>query len=337
MKLRLDQLARHTQEPLQPVYALYGDEALLMQEAADALRAAARRQGFTERELAHAERGFDWNEMLASANTLSLFGDRKILEIRFSGKPDAQAAAALESYAQNPSPDNLLLLLLPKLDGTAQKSKWFTACENAGASVLIPTVDTAALPDWLQARLRQAGLSLGPDALTVLVDKVEGNLLAAAQEVEKLRLLHGQGTLSVDQVQEAVSDSSRYNVYDLVDCALTGDAERSARMLFGLKAEGQSESTVLWALNRDLRALVGISEGLAQGQQAYGLMQQYGIWQKRQPVIQTALKRHRLPALQRLLQDALEVDKAIKGQSQDNAWDALLRLVMDLSGKSLFT
>lgn len=336
MKLRLDQLPKHAQEPLRPVYALYGDEALLMQEAADGLRAAARRQGFSERELAHAERGLDWNELLASANTLSLFGDRKLLEIRFSGKPDAQAAAAIESYARNPSPDNLLLLLLPKLDGTAQKAKWFIACEDAGVSVMIPSVDAAALPDWLQARARQAGLQLAPEALTLLVDKVEGNLLAAAQEVEKLRLLHGEGQLTLDQVQEAVADSARYNVYDLVDCALQGDAARAARMVFGLKAEGQAESVVLWALTRDLRALAGISEGLGQGQQAYGLMQQFGIWQKRQPLIQGALRRHKLDSLQRLLRDALEVDKAIKGQSPDHAWDGLLRLVLALAGQPLF-
>ncbi len=336
MKLRLDQLARHTKEPLLPVYVLFGDETLLMQEAADGLRRAARAQGFSERELSHAERGLDWNELLASANTLSLFGDRKILELRFNGKPDAAAASALESYAANPSPDNLLLLILPKLDGTAQKAKWFVACEAAGASIMVPSVDSAALPDWLQARARGQGLQLSPEALGLLVDKVEGNLLAAAQELEKLRLLHGEGNLTLEQVQAAVSDSARYNVYDLVDCALLGDAEKAARMLFGLKAEGQAESVVLWALMRDVRALVGISEGVAQGQQAFSLMQQFGIWQKRQPIIQQALRRHTLPRLQGLLADTLEIDKAIKGQSPDHAWDGLLRLTLALAGQPLF-
>lgn len=336
MKLRLDQLARHAEQPLAPVYVLFGDETLLMQEAADLLRRAARHQGFTERELNHAERGVDWNELLASANTLSLFGDRKIIEIRFSGKPDTQAAAALERYAQNPSPDNLLLLTLPRLDGTAQKAKWFTACENAGASVLIPSVDANALPDWLQARARNLRLQLAPEALSLLVDKVEGNLLAAAQELEKLRLLYGEGALSFEQVQEAVADSARYNVYDLADCALAGDAERTARMLFGLKAEGQAESVVLWAVMKDIRALVGIAEGVSLGQQPFSLMQQFGIWQKRQPLVQQALRRHPLPRLQHLLQDALDVDKAIKGQHPDNAWDGLLRLLMTLAGRPLF-
>lgn len=336
MKLRFEQIARHTEQTLSPIYVLFGDETLLVQEGADLIRRAARKHGFTERELHHADRGFDWNELLASANTMSLFGDRKIIEIRLSGKPDAAASSALESYAKNPSPDNLLLLILPKLDGTAQKAKWFVACENAGASILVPSVDANALPDWLQARARSLKLQLSPEALTLLVDKVEGNLLAASQEIEKLRLLHGEGALSFEQVQEAVADSARYNVYDISDCALSGDAERTARMLYGLKAEGTAESVVLWAIMKDVRALVGISEGLSMGQQAYGLMQEFGIWQKRQPIIQQALKRHSLPTLQQLLQDALEVDKAIKGQSPDSAWDGLLRLLLNLAGKPLF-
>jgi DNA polymerase-3 subunit delta len=336
MKLRPDQLARHLQEPLKAVYLIFGEETLLVQEAADALRAAARRQGFSEREVMHGERGADWNELLASASNMSLFGDRKIIEVRFSGKPDAQAAAALEQYAQNPSPDNLLLMMLPKLDGTAQKSKWFTACENAGVSIAIISVDRAALPDWLRGRLGQAGLQLSPEALTLLADKVEGNLLAASQEVEKLRLLYGAGALTIEQVRDAVGDSSRYNLYDLADCILDGQSARAARMLLGLKAEGESESSVLWTLSRDVRALTGISEGVAQGQQAFALMQQYGIWQKRQPLVQKALRRHSLASLQGLLQDALTIDKAIKGQHPDNPWDALLRLALALSGQALF-
>ena len=160
MKLRADQLPRHTQEPLLPVYAIYGDETLLVQEAADTLRAAARKQGFTERELMHADRSADWNELLASANTMSLFGDRRIIEVRFTGKPDAQATAALEKYSQNPSPDNLLLLILPKLDGTALKAKWFVSAETTGASVAVPTVDRAALPNCPQAAI--ASLPLVP-------------------------------------------------------------------------------------------------------------------------------------------------------------------------------
>lgn len=336
MKLRWDQLARHVREPLRSLYLLHGDEVLLQQEAGDLLRQAARAQGFSERELFHAERGADWNELLASANTLSLFGDRKVIEIRFTGKPDAAAAAALERYAASPSPDTLLLLVLPKLDGSAQKSKWFTACENAGASVQLPVVDAHTLPDWLRARLEQHGIAMEPEAFTLLCERVEGNLLAAQQEIEKLRLLAPQGVLTLDLVRNAVGDSARYNVYDLADAALAGDVERAARMLAGLQAEGQSEGTVLWAVARDARTLAALREGVDAGQAPGALMQQNGVWQKRQGLFQRALQRTSPALAQRLVDEALAADLAIKGQSQERAWDVLLRLVLLMAGRPLF-
>lgn len=336
MKLRQDQLPRHATEPLRPVYVVHGDEVLLQQEAADSLRKAARQQGFSERELHHAERGADWNELLASANNLSLFGDRKLLEIRFSGKPDASAAAALEKYAADPSPDTLLLLLLPKLDGTAQKAKWFVACENAGASVQLPQIDAQSMPDWLRTRLQQAGLSGDAETFSLLLERVEGNLLAAQQEVEKLRLLSNNGVLTVDIVRQAVGDSARYNVYDLADCALAGDVEKAARMLAGLRAEGESESSLLWAIGKDARTLAALREGVEAGQPINALLQQNGVWQKRQPLFQRALQRTS-PALARsLVAEVLAVDRAIKGQSEESAWDVLLRLTMAVAGRPLF-
>lgn len=336
MKLRQDQLSRHAAEPLRPVYVVHGDEILLQQEACDTLRQAARRQGYTEREVHHAERGADWDELLASANNLSLFGDRKILEIRFGSKPDAAAASALERYCANPSPDTLLLLILPKLDGTAQKAKWFLACEAAGASVQLPQVDAQALPDWLQARLRHASLQLDAEAFTLLAERVEGNLLAAQQEIEKLRLLAPAGVLGADVVRGAVGDSARYNVYDLADVALAGDAGKAAHMLAGLRAEGQSESSVLWALGKDARTLAALREGVDAGQPVNALLQQNGVWQKRQSLFQRALQRTPRDRALRLVQEILACDLAIKGQSDEQAWDVLLRLTLALAGRPLF-
>lgn len=336
MKLRADQLARHCSAPLRPLYVVHGDEVLLQQEAADTLRKAARAQGFSERELHHADRGADWNELLASANNLSLFGDRKLLEIRFSGKPDAGATAALERYAQDPAPDTLLLLLLPKLDGTAQKAKWFSACENTGASVQLPQIDSQSLPEWLRGRLQQAGLRGDAETFALLLERVEGNLLAAQQEIEKLRLLASDGVLTVDIVRNAVGDSARYNVYDLADCALTGDAVKAARMLAGLRAEGQAESVVLWALGKDARTLAALREGMDAGQPLNALLQQNGIWQKRQPLFQRALQRTSTTLARSLVQEVLAVDQAIKGQSAERAWDVLLRLTLALAGRPLF-
>lgn len=336
MKLRQDQLPRHVSEPLKQLYLVHGDEILLQQEAADLLRQAARRQGYSERELHHADRGADWNEMLASANNLSLFGDRKLLELRFGGKPDTAAAAALEKYAADPSPDTLLLLLLPKLDGTAQKAKWFVACENAGVSLQLPQIDSQTFPDWLRSRLQQAGLSGDAETFTLLLERVEGNLLAAQQEVEKLRLLAQDGVLTPDIVRQAVGDSARYNVYDLADCALSGDVGKAARMLAGLRAEGESESSVLWALAKDARALAALREGADAGQPLNALLQQNGIWQKRQPLFQRALQRTPSPLGRLLVEECLNADMAIKGQSQERAWDVLLRLCLLLAGRPLF-
>lgn len=336
MKLRPDQLARHSADPLRPVYVLHGDEILLQQEAADQLRQAARKQGFSERELHHAERGADWNELLASANNLSLFGDRKLLEIRFSGKPDTSAAAALEKYAADPSPDTLLLLILPKLDGTAQKAKWFVACENAGASVQLPQIDANTMPEWLRGRLQQAGLRGDAETFALLLERVEGNLLAAQQEVEKLRLLSSDGLLTVDIVRQAVGDSARYNVYDLADCALAGDAVKAARMLAGLRAEGESESSLLWAIGKDARTLAALREGMDGGQPLNALLQQNGVWQKRQPLFQRALQRINTNVARSLVDDVLAADRAIKGQSAESAWDVLLRLTMAVAGRPLF-
>jgi DNA polymerase-3 subunit delta len=336
MKLRGDQLPRHVSDALRSIYVVHGDEVLLQQEAADILRKAARAQGYSERELHHAERGADWNELLASANNLSLFGDRKVLEIRFSGKPDTAAAATLERYAQDPAPDTLLLLLLPKLDGTAQKSKWFIACENAGASVQLAQIDAHGFPDWLRTRLQQTGLQGDAETFALLLERVEGNLLAAQQEIEKLRLLTTDGTLTVDIVRHSVGDSARYNVYDLADCALLGDAVKATRMLAGLRAEGIAESAVLWALGKDARTLAALREGVDTGQALNALLQQNGIWQKRQPLFQRALPRTNSTLAQKLIQETLAVDQAIKGQSTERAWDVLLRLTMAIAGRPLF-
>lgn len=337
MKLRWDQLARHLKDPLAPVFVVHGDEILLQQEATDLIRRAARAQGFTEREVHHAERGMDWSELLGSVNTLSLFGDRKIVEVRFSGKPDATAASTLEKYTANPSPDTLLLLTLPKLDGTAQKAKWFVACDAAGVSLQLPVIDAQTLPDWLAARLQQAGLRTeDAEAFALLRERVEGNLLAAQQEIHKLRLLADNGVLTTDIIRNAVGDSARYNVYDMADCALAGDAERAVHMLAGLRAEGQAETVVLWAIGKDARTLAALREGVDAGQPFNSLLQQNGIWQKRQPLFQKAVQRTS-PRLARLLvSEVLAADQAIKGQSQEQGWDVLLRLTLALAGRPLF-
>ncbi|WP_068860464.1 DNA polymerase III subunit delta [Perlucidibaca aquatica] len=339
MKLRPEQLQRHLLDGLQSVYVLCGDEPLLLQESTDLIRQAATKNGYSERQVHAIERGFSWDALIADSQALSLFAERKLVELRFSGKPDAAAADVLIDFAQRPPEDTLLLITLPKLDAAAQKSKWFTALDNHGVQITVYPVDASALPGWLSQRAQSLGLRLPTEALQLLADRTEGNLLAAAQALEKLRLLSDGNDISFDTVASLVSDSTRYSVFDLADAVLMGDASRAARLLLGLESEGQAESVVLWALQKDLRALTLAAEQMSQsGQQALSsqALNQLGFWAKRQGPAQQALRRLSLIRLQRLTSGVIDVDKAIKGQSPERAWDALLRLTMAMAGRPLF-
>lgn len=339
MKLRAEQLAQHLQSTLLPVYVLTGDETLLVQEATDALRAAAQRAGFHERVQHVIDRSFSWDALIADSQALSLFAERRLLLLRFTGKPDAAAAQALIALAERPPEDTLLIIELPKLDGAAGKSAWLNALDAAGAVITLYPVDAAQWPAWLQARARQRGLTLSEDAVQLLADRTEGNLLAAAQTLEKLHVLNAGSPVTVDDVAALVSDSARHSVFDLADAVLMGDAARTARLVLGLEAEGEAESVVLWALQKDLRGLTLVAEELAASGQRQASPQrlgQLGFWAKRQGPAQQALRRLSLVRLHRLTHGVVDVDKAIKGQSAERAWDALLRLAMAMAGRPLF-
>lgn len=340
MQLRPEQLARHLQSPLSPLYLINGDEPLLLQEAADGIRAAALMQGYDERVRHDVDRSFNWSDVLADAQALSLFAQRRLIEIRFSNKPDTVATQALCALAAHPPEDTVLLILLPKIDGKGQKAKWFIEVESAGVGLSIYTVDSHELPKWLSVRAHSLGLSLPADALQLIVDRTEGNLLAAAQTLEKLRLLHPDAAPSVADVAAVVSDSARYSVFDLADAVLNGDASRTARLVLGLQAEGVAESMVLWALQKDLRGLTLIAEqlhGSGQRQASAQQLTQQGFWSRRQGPAQHALRRLSLPRLQRMSSGIIDIDRAIKGQSPERAWDGLLRLAMAMAGRPLFT
>lgn len=340
MRCRPEQLARLLAEPLRPLWVISGDEPLLVQECQDAIRAAATRQGFGERERHHVDRGFDWSSWLGDSQALSLFSERKLVELRFPNKPDAGATAALAEWAARPPEDTVLVLVLPKLDASAQKAKWLTQLDEHGVLVMLAGVDAAQLPDWLQQRARQLGLRLQPDALQLLADRTEGNLLAASQTLEKLRLLHDGEDIDIDAVARLVSDSARYSVFDLADAILAGDASRTARLLLGLEREGQAESVVLWALQKDLRALtLAAEQAQQQGRRQVSpeALGQFGFWSRRQGPAQQALRRLSLTRLQRLSSGLVDVDKAIKGQSGERAWDALLRFGLAMAGRPLFS
>ena len=249
-----------------------------------------------------------------------------------SGKPGDAGSKALCAYAAAATPDNLLLISCGKLDKQQQKSKWFTALESAGAVIQIWPVEPSALPGWIRQRLQGRGLQPTAEAAQLLAERVEGNLLAAAQEVEKLALLYGGGGLDAEQVRSAVADSARYDVFELADTALAGDGARCARVLEGLRGEGDDPVLILWALVREVRALAQVAAGQAAGTPLETLFQQHKVWDKRKPLYQAALKRHNLRRWRALLRRAARLDRICKGAEPGNPWDELLQFSLLMAG-----
>lgn len=336
MKVRFEQLAGMLDKPLAPVYLLGGDEPLQLGEAADAVRAAARAQGYSERQVLHVETGFDWQSLLAEAGNLSLFAERRLLDLRLpSGKPGDGGAKALTTYAAQPPEDILLLITCARLDSAQQRSKWFTALERVGVVVQIWPVEATRLPAWITRRMQARGLTPSPAAAALLADHVEGNLLAAAQEIDKLCLLNATGALDADAVADAVADSARFDVFTLADAALSGDAARSARVLYGLRAEGIEPVLILWALARELRTLATLAFAREHGEPLETAMRRLRVWDRRKPLITQALKRYSAAHWRAALVRAGRSDRVIKGMVPGNTWDELLQLVEIMAGRAL--
>ncbi|PYC39751.1 DNA polymerase III subunit delta [Pseudomonas soli] len=340
MKLSPAQLNKHLQGQLAPVYIVSGDDPLLCQEAADAIRSTARQQGYDERQVFSADANFDWGNLLLAGASLSLFAQRRLLELRLpSGKPGDKGAAALMEYCANPAEDTLLLISLPKLDGSAQKTKWGKALiEGAYCQFIqIWPVDAQQLPQWINQRLSQAGLSAQRDAIDLIAARVEGNLLAAAQEIEKLKLLAEGNQITVETVQAAVADSARFDVFGLVDAILNGEAAHALRMLEGLRGEGVEPPVILWALARELRLLAGLAQQFSQGVPLDKAFSQARppVWDKRRPLVSKALQRLSAQRWAMLLQDAQRIDAQIKGQAEGSPWTSLARLSLLMAGQRL--
>ena len=240
MRLKAEQLDNHlSRDALASVYLISGDESLLVQEASDQIRASAVEQGFADRELFHTDSNFDWNQVLTEANSLSLFSAKKILEIRLTnGKPGDKGSRLIQEYLDNPNPDTLLLMIAPKLDASSVRSKWVKLIESTGIFIQIWPVTPAQLPRWIGNRLKLAGIRANSQAIEILADRVEGNLLAAVQEIEKLKLLVPDGDVDAKTMSTVVADSARYDVFSLVDKALAGDAQSASRTLRGLRHAG---------------------------------------------------------------------------------------------------
>lgn len=332
-KLYPEKLAGQLSGTLAPLYIVSGEEPLLVQEACDTIRLAAREKGFTERELYHIDPKFDWGQLHNAANSMSLFSEQKILEVRMpTGKPGDKGGKALVEYANAPAPDNLLLIVTGKLDGSVQRSKWFKALDKVGMHVATWPIDAVKLPRWITQRLSQAGLSAGSGAAELLASRIEGNLLAAVQEIEKLKLLATDGKVSTELMASVVADSARYDVFGLSDKALNGDTPGAVKTLHGLKSEGTEAIPILWALTRDIRQLLQVAQATEQGKHLDTALKQAGIWAKRQPLAKNALRRLKAARLEQLLRQANGIDRAIKGMRSGAVWDELLDLVLNLSG-----
>jgi DNA polymerase-3 subunit delta len=281
----------------------------------------------------HVEAGFDWSSLLAASNSLSLFAEQRLLELRLpSGKPGKEGGKALADYAANPPSDTVLLITSGKIDRRSQGSKWYKALDAAGVTMQIWPIEATALPGWVMQRMRSRGMQPEPQAAQLLAERVEGNLLAAAQEVDKLLLLYGEGPISAEQVEEGVADSARYDIFELVDTALLGDAARTSRMIEGLRAEGVESILVLWALLRECRSMAQMAESLSQGGSVDAVMGQFRVWDKRKGPVRAGLKRHNLKRWLQLVRRGGRIDRIIKGGEPGNPWDELLQLALLMAG-----
>ena len=332
MKIQANQLESHLGKSLASCYLVTGDEHLLVAEALDSIRDAARQQGFTSRELHVANTGFDWIELRAASGNLSLFAERRIIELRLpTGKPGRSGGQAIVDMAAQNDPDLLFIVSAPKLDRSSAAAKWAKALDAAGVSIQVWPIGVRELPGWIAARMRREGLEPDRAAVTLIADRVEGNLLAASQEIEKLRLLLGEGKVTVDDVSRAVANSSRYDVYKLADAALSGDARRALKILEGLRAEGVEPVIVMWSLTRELRTLAKLDDLVRQGQDLSAGMQQAGVWRNRQGLFRSCVGRHQHGAFHKLLKLARNADAAAKGQLRADPWQLATNIVLGLA------
>ena len=348
MQLSPDQLAGHLRKGLRSLYTLHGDEPLLIQEAVDAIPAAARAQGFTERS-SHAVSGtrFDWSEVLTAVGSLSLFADRQVIELRIpSGKPGKDGGSALQQLAEQSrgNDSTLILIVLPRLDKLTKGGAWFGALERCGVTVQLEPVQRNALPQWIAQRLSLQGQRVvaGQEGLRTLqffADRVEGNLLAAHQEIQKLALLFEPGELTFEQVESAVLNVARYDVFKLSEAVLAGQVLRVQRMLDGLQAEGEAEVLVHYTLSEDIRALKRVKDALGAGRPMPVALREQRVWGVKERLFERVLPRLSPVTLSNLLQAAHQVDGIVKGLKQDDwptdNWQALQRLAMMLCRQCL--
>lgn len=319
---------------LQSAYLVTGAEPLLIAEACDAVRQQARKQGYADREVHFIERGFDWNALLADSANLSLFASRRLIELKFASAPDAHAGSALAGLAAQP-PADTLLLVAGELERKSLGNAWVKAFEDHGVLVVTQTVDRGALPAWIGDRLARRGISIEPAAAELLADRVEGNLLAAQQEVERIALLMPGANLGAAEAADLVADNARYDVFELSAAAFGGQPSRALRVLAGLRAEGREPPLILWALMQDLRWLSRVSLRAGRERSIDDAFRTEQVWKNHQGPLRAALPRITRKQIDGLIVAAARVDRMAKGSLRGDAWTALEGLVARIAGVGL--
>ncbi len=340
MRIRHDRLEAALKASLAGLYVVTGDEHLLVMEAADAIRRAARVAGYEERELLQSSRSFQWTSLGAATQSMSLFGARKLIDLRIpGGKPGREGSAALIAHAAALHSDFITLITLPRLEREQRNAAWLTALDNAGVIVEVPQVEPRDLPSWIGARLARQSQSASAEGLAFIAERVEGNLLAAHQEIQKLALLHKPGALAISDIHEAVLNVARFDVFKLGEAMLGGEAARLARMLEGLRAEGTAAPLVLWALADEIRSLAQAQQAQAQGASWRSGLEARRLWGKREQLLEAALRRLKAGVALKGLRSAARIDRMIKGiprtHEAGEIWDEMLRLGLGIAGEAL--
>ncbi len=332
MKLPLRQLDRHLTDGLAKVYLVAGDEALLVDEALEQIRAAAKRADFTMRELHGADRSYRWADLAAGTDNLSLFASRKIVEVRLATpKPGDEGSRTIAALAERDDPDTLLIVAVgEKLDAAASRSAWVKAIEQHGVVVEIWPIQRGELPRWIQQRAQAAKLKLTTSAAQSLAERVEGNLLAADQEIKRLALAAAGREVDEGEVLEFVANNSRFDIFGLADAVLAGETGRVFKILHGLRAEGVHPVQISWVLNRDISLLARLEYAVRHGDNVDGALMKTGVWQRRQPLVKSALRRFKASRLRALIVEAARVDASLKGVFPAEPWTTLTDLLISL-------
>lgn len=336
MRLKPDQLPNALKKPLAPVYLISGDEPLQHMECCDSIRMAAREQGYSEREVLEVDRRFDWNRLAQTGASLSLFADKRLIELRMAGGPGTEGGAALTGYCGQPPADTVLLISTGKLDGRSRQAKWHQSIDKTGVTVAVWPIEPARLPDWISHRFRRHGVTIDHDAAELIAERVEGNLLAAAQEIEKLCLLRaGETRIDLAAVLAAVADSARYDAFTLIESAYAGHLARSLHILQGLRDEGVEAIAIHGAIMWQLRRTCSMAGAGAAGEPLDAVLQRYKVFDNQRGVFKRLLKRHPRPALDGMLHDGGRIDGLLKGYREGDPWQALAWLIARLAGYDL--